>query len=544
LTGPELIIALGGSSLVLGVLFIGGSAIARSRAAAYQQAKALRPNRATRPLRHDRQLVPETSRVPVESKTDESVVDKVTPAPLTEETASATPAKVAIPAETKALEEPVVEARPAMPSKPIPVPAPVVLEDLPVVDDVTDEAQTSRNRVILLVGIKEMPLPGPFWRAYSVSNGAEALGQLEQIRCDLIIVDFYTDPSQVLGIVAKEYPYLPRLVRCNKEQAETIRRTVPDAQDVVLTQCEDQEFFHLLERTTALDLGELAERMQEKLGPVSTLPALPDNYQQIRSIIKDPNGSVRDVGKIVLRDIGLTTKVLQVVNSPLYGLRSPITDVVHAATLLGMRGIRDLTLTVEVFGFFSAKVPLGGITVEDLYNYSVKVAAVAQRIGKVHSDDAYTAALLHQIGRLILMTKLPEKYQDALDLQKKNGGPIRDAQRSAIGIDQDETSAYLLSVWGLPQRVIEAVAFFDAPSLVPHATLDVVDILHVAVALVSEHHGEEVLTLDETHFEMLGVADLIEEWRAQALEICPPPPPPEEEENEEENEDNPSASSE
>ena len=232
--------------------------------------------------------------------------------------------------------------------------------------------------------------------------------------------------------------------------------------------------------------------MQDKLGPVSTLPALPDNYQRIRQVINDPNGSARDVGNIVLQDIGLTTKVLQVVNSPLYGLRTPITDVVHAATLLGMRGIRDLTLTVEVFGFFSAKIPMGGITVEDLYNYSVKVAAVAQRIGRLHSDDAYTAALLHQIGRLILMTKLPEEYQDAIDLQQKNGGPLRDAQRAAIGIDQDETSAYLLSVWGLPQRVIEAVAFFDAPSLVPHTTLDVVDILHAAVALVSEHHGEDV----------------------------------------------------
>ena len=64
---------------------------------------------------------------------------------------------------------------------------------------------------------------------------------------------------------------------------------------------------------------------------------------------------------------------------------------------------------------------MGGITVEDLYNYSVKVAAVAQRIGRIHSDDAYTAALLHQIGRLILMTKLPEEYQDAIDLQQKNG---------------------------------------------------------------------------------------------------------------------------
>ncbi|NCG21844.1 MAG: HDOD domain-containing protein, partial [Rhodobacterales bacterium] len=247
-------------------------------------------------------------------------------------------------------------------------------------------------------------------------------------------------------------------------------------------EAEQSKLDDLLARTAALELGQLTTRMQEKLGPVSTLPALPKNYQDICRVINDPYGTGRDIGNIVIRDIGLTTKILQVVNSPLYGLRSPVTDVVHAATLLGMKGIRDLTLTVEVFGFFSAKIPMGGITVEELYSYSVKVAAVAQRIGKVHAEDAYTAALLHQIGRIILMTSLSDKYQDALDLQKETGGTLRDAQRAAIGIDQVETSVYLLSVWGLPQRVIEAVAFYNRPSSVPHTTLDVVDILHVAVA--------------------------------------------------------------
>ena len=88
------------------------------------------------------------------------------------------------------------------------------------------------------------------------------------------------------------------------------------------------------------------------------------------------------------------------------------------------------------------------------------------------------------------------------------------------------------------------MAFFDAPSLVPHTTLDVVDILHAAVALVSEHHGEDVLALDEMHLDTLGAADLIDEWREITLEIAPPPEPDEEEgsEEEEESEEEPSVS--
>jgi HD-like signal output (HDOD) protein len=121
------------------------------------------------------------------------------------------------------------------------------------------------------------------------------------------------------------------------------------------------------------------------------------------------------------------------------------------------------------------------------------------------------------------MTKLPDPYQDALELHTRQGVPLRDAQRTAIGIDQDETTAYLLNIWGLPQRVIEAVAFYDAPALVPHSSVDVVDILHAAVALVSEHEGDEGLPLDETHLEILGATELIQSWRESALALCHPP---------------------
>jgi HD-like signal output (HDOD) protein len=393
----------------------------------------------------------------------------------------------------------------------------------PSEDEVEPEVMTSttsRNKVILLVGIRSVPLPGPSWRQHSVSNVDEALQLLEKLPCDVILVDYHHNPTEVLSRITQDHPHLSRLVRCNDDQAEDLRRLVPDAQEAVLKHMTNEEFFALLERTTAMAMGELGQRVIKALGPVSALPALPANYQQIQRIINDPNGSVRRVAGVISQDIGLTTKVLQVVNSPVYGSRSPITDVVHAATLLGMRGIRDLALTIEVFGFFSAKLPMGGVTVEDLYNDSVQVAALAHRIGKIHAEDAYTAALLHQIGRLILMTKLPDPYQDALELHTEQGVPLRDAQRTAIGIDQDETTAYLLNLWGLPQRVIEAVAFYDAPALVPHTSVDVVDILHAAVALMSEHEGEETLVLDETHLEILGASELIEDWRKTASTLC------------------------
>ena len=508
-------------------MLIGISAIARARALRAEENALRKASASTKNFQ--RELIPKHVRSegksessPEDSSANESSLNSTS---IADAETSATPQIASIPPASHAAIDTIEQVDES------------TLGELGERDEITDEGHDARSRVLLLVGIPEQPLPGPFWRQYTARDADEALWQLEQVSCDVIIVDFYVDAASILRKVAKAYPHIPRLVRCNAERATSIRRQVPDAQDVMPSRCSEKEFFQILTRATAIDLGELTVRMEQHLGPVSTLPALPDNYQRIREIINDPDGKIRDIGRIVLRDIGLTTRVLQVVNSPLYGLRSPITDVVHAATLLGMRGIRDLALTVEVFGFFSAKIPMGGMTVESLYEFSVKVASLAQRIGHKHADDAYTAALLHQIGRLILMTRLPDAYQDALDENERNGGALRDAQRKAIGIDQDETSAYLLSVWGLPQRVIEAVAFYDAPSLVPHNTVDVVDILHIAVALVSEHHGDSRLELDETHLEMLGISTFIDEWRELTLEICPPPTTDEDEDEEDEDGD-------
>ena len=397
-------------------------------------------------------------------------------------------------------------------------------------DEVTQEEEDPRMRALLLVGVPEQPLPGPFWRCVCVDDAKGAMARLAQSQFDLVIVDLKAEAGGlILKKIAKKFPTIPRVVRCKPEHVNDIRKLAPEAQQHLLTNATTEQFFSVLERGTAIDFGALTERMTKALGPVSTLPTLPDNYQQIRRIMAHPDGSIRRIANVIIRDIGLTTKVLQVVNSPLYGLRQSVTDVGHAATLLGMRGVRDLTLTLEVFGYFSSKIPLGGVTVEDLYNYSLKVATVANRIGRMHADDAYTAGLLHQIGRLILMTRKGVEYQDSLDLHETQGGAIRDAQRATIGVDQDETSAYLLSIWGLPQKVIEAVAFYDAPSLVPHDSLDVVDILHVAVALVSEHHGDSPIDLDEMHLDMLGGTHYLPEWREIVEEVCPPPAPPEEE---------------
>ena len=539
--GAEITIILGISTLVLGIVLIVGSAFAKARV----RSTSMSIRAAQEPVAVPRRSLTSPAIVRQASSAPPAEVEPIhkdeTPKQTPEDPgATPPPESVAVeppPSEPEVVQEPdtdtpteqmdvTPDGQPVeLQEQPLPETSPAYTDELGELEDedeVTEEEE-ARSRVILLIGIPAVPLPGPFWRTYSVKNEEEALWRLDQTRCDVVLIDIKTDAEKILKKVARNHPHLPRIVRCDEEGPLEIRKVVPSSQDITRRTATEEEFFHTLERATAIDLGDLSERMRKHLGPISSLPALPDNYQRIRRVIGNPNGSVRQIAAVIVRDIGLTTRVLQVVNSPLYGLRQPVTDVAHAATLLGMRGIRDLTLTLEVFGYFSSKIPMGGVTVEDLYEYSLKVATVAQRIGKIHADDAYTAALLHQIGRLILMTKLPDKYQDSLDAWASTAKPLRDAQRAIIGIDQDETSAYLLSVWGLPQRVIEAVAFFDAPSLVPHTSLDVVDVLHVAVSLVSEHHGERHLPLDEVHLDTMGASEYIEEWRELALEVCPPP---------------------
>ena len=193
--------------------------------------------------------------------------------------------------------------------------------------------------------------------------------------------------------------------------------------------------------------------------------------------------TAHDVALIVSADTVIAAKVLQMVNSAFFRLGRPITNIEQAVNYLGFTAVRNLVMSAEVFAGWP-KSPSRVLDPERLQLHAHTVATVAQAyaINTPFADDALLAALLHDIGYWVLMQECPGELESVVAMASTEGISLCDAERRVIGSTHAEIGAYLLGIWGLPNSIVEAVAYHHAPQSVPPAGFDVLAVLATACA--------------------------------------------------------------
>jgi putative nucleotidyltransferase with HDIG domain len=239
----------------------------------------------------------------------------------------------------------------------------------------------------------------------------------------------------------------------------------------------------------------------------------------------DPEVSVKDVVTLVEKDVGISAKILQLVNSALFGLPREISTVKTAVSFLGIDMVHNLVLSAEVFRVFEKTAPLPGFSFEDLQIHSHLTAKIAGEIpasAPIHSA-AIVAALLHDVGKLVMATRAQKHFARALEEAGENR-PLFEAEQELMGVTHAEVGAYLLSLWGLPFQVVEAVAHHHQPGRVPQDSLDAVGIVHIANFLAHEHPARPALArgsayqpLDSTYVDSLDLREQLPAWHEMAV---------------------------
>jgi putative nucleotidyltransferase with HDIG domain len=184
------------------------------------------------------------------------------------------------------------------------------------------------------------------------------------------------------------------------------------------------------------------------------------------------------------------------VNSAFFGVSREITNPVDAVVYLGMETMRALVFTTSAFSPFHLRGRCH-FSIEELQQHSLAVGTLARQIAKSMGlipaavDRAFVGGLLHDIGKLVLVSNYPEQYQEIL--RRAREGPVRisDAERDTFGASHAEIGAYLLRLWGLPDPVAEILSLHHHPSSdaeVPPAVVAV----HFANALVNEESEQDM----------------------------------------------------
>jgi HD-like signal output (HDOD) protein len=256
---------------------------------------------------------------------------------------------------------------------------------------------------------------------------------------------------------------------------------------------------------------------------------LPSIYTEIMDELQSPNASIRKVGEIVAKDVGMTAKILQIVNSAFFGLRRHVADPAQAASFLGVDTLKSLVLSAHIFSQLD-NVKIEGFCLETLWNHSAVTGALAKRIAAAEDcpeqtrDHALMAGLLHDAGKLVFAANRPVGYGKVLAAAGGDGLEIWEAERQALRNSHAEVGAYLFGLWGLPDPIVEAVAFHHCPRKCAGLSITPLTAVHAANAIAHEHdprwRNSQVSRLDEDYLGQLGLIDRIPKWRELHAEIA------------------------
>ncbi|MFN8546230.1 MAG: response regulator [Candidatus Binatia bacterium] len=379
----------------------------------------------------------------------------------------------------------------------------------------------------VLEGLRRMLRPRRAqWEMTFVSSGAEALAELDKTPFDVIVSDMrmpQMDGAALLARVQERHPGVVRLVLSGQTELQAAMLAVPVAHQFLTKPCDAVALEETVERSVALQELLADETLLTAVGTTKALPSLPATYAALTKALGDPDVGLEEVTRIVEKDVAMCAKVLHIASSGFFGRPRRIGSVPAAVGALGTRMLRDLVLTVEVFRSFGAAATVRGLSLEAVQAHALLSAGIARRIlpDKTAAELAFMAAVLHDIGILVLATHLPGQLAQLLEAARHEHRPLHAVEAEQGVVTHAEIGAYLLGLWGMPFPIIEAVAHHHTPARVNQSQFGVLGATHVAHVLAHEvagHAGEPAQEIDVAYLEGLGVADRLPAWRELAAE--------------------------
>jgi len=224
-------------------------------------------------------------------------------------------------------------------------------------------------------------------------------------------------------------------------------------------------------------------RREEILSRILTIESMPALAAEAAGLLLDPESDMADIVQSIEYDPGLASNLLRMANSAYYGFRDPISSIRDAMVRLGTNQIYKMIVSWGFSPMAQQSVPGYGLTPGKLWEHSIGVAVGAEQLASdlnvEPSDHAFTAGLLHDIGKIALGTFVEVDIDSIMEIVNQEKVSFEVAEQQVLGIDHAEAGATLLEHWNLPTSVVEAGQWHHQPEFLTDESL-VVDLVHVA----------------------------------------------------------------
>lgn len=382
---------------------------------------------------------------------------------------------------------------------------------------------------LVLQGLKRLLRPmRQEWEMTFVTSGSEALEELKKERFEVIVTDMRMpgmDGADLLNQVMIRYPWVVRIVLSGESDQRKLLKSARPAHQFLSKPCDPEVLKATVARTRALREVVTNEAVREVVSRLDHIPSLPEVYNQVVWALETDDVSTARVGRIISRDPGMTTAVLKIVNSSFFGTVRKISDPVQAVSLLGLEIISGLILSAHLMSVFKSTSALG-FSLDTLWGHCfataklAKMEAATTTTDKKLLDDCYIAGLLHDVGKLIIGINLTEEYKAIQDRIRSEGRPAWEIETELLGSSHAQVGAYLLGLWGLPETMVEAVAFHHNPSQSLVDGFTALTAIHVADhlehKLIKTQQGYAVPEIDQDFLTAVGFLEKLPQWQAMA----------------------------
>ncbi len=369
-----------------------------------------------------------------------------------------------------------------------------------------DRRKSMKRKILFILGPEKerkgvVQLMRELGLVYSIQPAAGAKGAIEAIthtHFDLVISPLNTGDARGTDLVAtlrRRIPLLPTILygdplsRSELSNAqESSHLYISRPFDVVKILRDIQRIFRI---------GDIVEneRLREAIATVKKLPSLPDLFLQLKEETHKENCSVRTITDIVARDSAITAQIMKFANSAMLGSRSRINSLGHAISYIGVEILKSLVLKEKLFasatGTVKAPFPMKEYSCHSglcgKLSYIISMEESGER--KV-AEEALLAGVLHDIGKLVLL-EIPDFYKTRSNVMRDAGISSLDAEYRILGVSHAEAGAYLLSLWGFSDTVVESAAYHHRFVNISSTGFSVPLAIHIADSLILENLVEK-----------------------------------------------------
>ncbi len=372
----------------------------------------------------------------------------------------------------------------------------------------------------------------PTWGVFSAGSGEEAIRIIEQHPVDVVLSDLNLgipglSGAEFLGYVQERHPEIVRVVITGQATPDIVQRSVPVAHMLLQKPFERRDLRAQLRR--ALDLRALLTnpRIRALVGASNRLPSPPRVFQEVALALSGRRSGVDEVAGIIERDVALSAQLIRLVSSAFFGLPRRVRSVRGAIAYLGFNTVKTLVLSASIVEQYRSTRRVRGFDIDELQRHALVSAHIARHVVTKDgsAETAFSAAMLQDVGQLLLAARAPDEYAEVL-IRAREGRPPDQGERDVFGVAHPVVGAYLLGIWGLPGALIRGVEAHHDVQREVSTRVDVPLAVNIAQKLARDPEvpalddaGDDPMVIDLRHLEDLGVAALLPGWRVVARRV-------------------------